>query len=187
MKKLLAALLLLNGLLCLGQIKKISAKTITILDCDRGLVFRYAKDTVSLKGEALAGKDTIKIYYAKLVDKKTAAQFETIYDAFAQRERTVFLNNSCMNYGFHYKMYFQQDSVKHKVYIGNYYDEMADSLTRLFEEELKDYQTFFIISLGYGDAPGYIDELKETQAKCKIHVTGKYKEELMNSGCELKE
>jgi hypothetical protein len=178
---------LFSWTLSFGQATNNSKRSIKILDCETGLIYHFADNKVVLEGTWYIPSDTSKIWFSKTVDKTTSASFDKLFDTFARLDKKLFYYNHCVDDGFHFKVYIQVDTSIQKIFVGNYYNKTIDSLTSLFDEQLKDFKPDFIVRIGYGKNKEEIDRIIKWQAECKENVPDDYKNHLLDNWCELED
>lgn len=180
-------ILLFSLTLSYGQTTNSYKRSIKILDCETGLIYNYANNTILLKGTWYVPTDTSKIWYSKKVDKVISASFDKLFDTFSKLDKKLFYYNHCVDDGFHFKVYIQVDTSIQKIFVGNYYDKNIDSLTMLFDEQVRDFKPDFIVRIGYGRNKEEIERIIKSQTECKDKAPDDYKKHLLDNWCELEE
>jgi hypothetical protein len=176
-----------NLTLSFGQTMNSSKRSVKILSCETGLIYKYADNKVVLEGTWHVPSDTSKIWFSKSVDKATSASFDKLFDIFSTLDKKLFYYNHCVDDGLNFKVYIQNDTSIQKIFVGNYYDKLVDSLTTLFQEQIKDFNPGFIVSIGYGKDKKSIDDMIKSQNTCDLKYPNDYKSHLLDNWCELED
>jgi hypothetical protein len=170
-----------------GQTINGSKKSIKILNCETGLIYKYADNKVILEDTWYVPSDNSRILFSKTVDKTTSASFDKLFGIFSTLDKKLFYYNHCVDDGFNFKIYIQNDTSIQKIFVGNYYDKLVDSLTTLFQEQLKGFNPGFIVSIGYGKDKKSTDAMIKSQNACDSKYPNDYKNHLLDNWCELEE
>ena len=151
------------------------------------MIYQYADNKIVLEGTWFVPSDTSKIWFSKPVDKATSVSFDKLFDVFSKLDKKLFYYNHCVDDGFNFKVYIQNNSSIQKIFVGNYYDKLVDSLTTLFQDQLKEFNPGFNVSIGYGKDKEYIDDMIKSQNACNSKYPNDYKIHLLDNWCELEE
>ena len=168
-----------------GQTPSKPTRSIKIFNCETGLIYSYADNKIEFKGTWFVPDSSTDIWYSKTVDNFTSAAFSKLFDTFATLDKKVIYYNHCVDDGFHFKVYIQVDTSLQKIFVGNYYDKVIDSLTSLFDEQLKEFKASFSFNIGYGKNKDEIERLIKWQTECKQTYSEDYKNHLLDNWCEI--
>ena len=96
--------------------------------------------------------------------------------------------NNCIDDGFGFKVYIRDGYRLQKIVVANYYTEMLDSLSAVFDDQLSNYHSRFDTNIGYGktdEDKEYIEELKKEQDAddCRCKLTRSFRRRLLNEWC----
>lgn len=161
-----------------------TAKSIKLFNCETGLIYSYADKQIELKGTWFVPDNSTDIWYSKTVDSAATSAFDKIFDTFSKLEKRVMYLNYCVDAGFNFKVYIQVDTTLQKIFVGNYYDKTVDSLTTLFDEQLKDFNANFSFNIGYG-SKSEVERLIKWQTDCKQTYSDEYKNHMLEKWCEI--
>lgn len=161
-----------------------TARSIKIFNCETGLIYSYADKKIELKGSWFVPDNGTDIWYSKTVDSATSSSFDKLFGIFLKLDKRVMYLNYCVDDGFNFKVYVQVDTALQKIFVGNYYDKTIDSLTALFDEQLKDFKANFLFNIGYGNK-SEIERLIKWQTDCKQTYSDEYKNHTLDKWCEV--